>query len=134
MTFHFYRIKNAIINDGKCHHLCFTWLAADGKWSLYKEGKYLKGGKGLSAGKAIQTGGYLSLAQKIPNPTLETRYVGKINDLNIWNKILNSKEIEAMSKCGGSTQGNVKSWSDFKLNEQTKYAKYRRKNICPGNC
>jgi hypothetical protein len=99
----------------------------------------LKSDKGLSAGKVIQGGGVLSLAQKIPKPSLRVRYIGRINDLNIWDKVLTSNEIEAMLKCGGSTAGNVKSWSDFRLKNGLKYtvfAKYFRKDafICPANC
>ena len=123
-----------MINDKKCHHLCFTWESAGGKWSFYKDGKFLNSGKSLSAGKAIPGGGVLSLAQKVPRPSLRLRYVGRINDLNIWNKVLSAKEIEAMSKCGGSLAGNVKSWSDFRVEKFSEFAKYLRKNVCPANC
>ena len=87
----------------------------------------------MSTGKAIAGGGVLSLAQKVPKPTLAVRFVGKINDLNMWNKVLTADEIEAISKCGGSTAGNIKSWSDFKVTS-SQYAMYVRKNVCPGNC
>ena len=127
------RSKTARINDKKCHHLCFTWQSAGGKWSFYKEGKVLNSGAGVSAGKAIAGGGVLSLAQKVPRPRRAARFFGRINDLNIWNRVLTAKEIQALSKCGGSTAGNVKSWSDFRV-KYSKYAMYLWKNVCPANC
>ena len=129
----FRRSVKAIINDKKCHHVCFAWQSDGGKWSFYKDGKVLNSGAGLSTDKAIAGGGVLSLAQKTPRPTLAVRFVGRINDLNIWNKVLSAEEMGAMLKCGESAAGNVKSWSDFRVTYSI-YAKYLRKNVCPGNC
>ena len=70
------------------------------------------------------------MAQRTPNAGLGVRYVGRITGLNIWSKVLTSNEIQAMSKCGVSAVGDVKSWSDFRLEKSSKFAKYV-KNVCP---
>ena len=125
----------AVINDRKCHHVCFTWKSAGGQYAFYKDGKLVGSGGGLSTGQRIPGGGVLSLAQRSVRPSLAIRYVGRITGVNIWNKVLTRQDIEKMSKCGGSTVGNVKSWADFKLQGSSKFAKYV-KNVCPlgANC
>ena len=135
-VFHLYncRSKTAVINDKKCHHICFTWKSAGGKYAFYKDGKSVRSGSGLSSGQTIPGGGVLSLAQRTPNTRLDIRYVGRMTDVNIWSKVLTPNEIQAMSKCGESVDGDVKSWSDFRLEKYSKFAKYV-KNVCPiANC
>lgn len=137
-SFYLHRCRvsgRAVINDRKCHHICFTWKSAGGQYAFYKDGKPVGSGGGLSTGQRIPGGGVLSLAQRSVRPLLGIRYVGRITDVNIWNKVLARQNIEKMSKCGGSTVGNVKSWADFKLQGSSKFAKYV-KNVCPlgANC
>lgn len=138
------RVQKAVINDRRCHHVCFTWQSSDGNYAFYLDGKSIVNKKGLSKGKPLPGGGVLSLAQRRPRlkllrfALLKLRFVGKINDLNIWNRVLSAKEVKRIEKCGSTAVGNVKSWSDFKIKKQKrsqrKYAKYVFNGVCPKNC
>ena len=42
-------------------------------------------------------------------------YVGELTDLNIWNRVLDAREVSSLSKSCHGGRGNVKKWSDFKV-------------------
>ena len=122
------------IYDGKCHHICFTWKSTSGEYKFYVDGKNVTSGVGLAKGLAITGNGTLVLGQNRPKTRNNAKlsYYGKMDDVNIWNKALPESEILKISKCGGSKAGNVKSWSDFKIKDNS-YLKVIQ-NVCPENC
>lgn len=122
------------INDGKCHHVCVTWESVDGKYAFYKDGKRVMNGNGLAVGFSISKGGALSLGHRTPKQfnNWRAKYTGKMDDLNVWNKVSTPKQILKISKCNGSEAGNVKSWAHFKI-KGNRYVRFT-KNVCPENC
>lgn len=41
-------------NDGKWHHIVFTWSSNRGGWKIYKDGVTLDTGYGLAPGQVIK--------------------------------------------------------------------------------
>lgn len=92
-------------------------------------------GNWQAMGLDITGGGTLVLGQYAPRfrrQNSKYMYAGKMNDVNIWDKVLPSEEILKMSRKSVSVDGNVKSWSDFKIKGNRFIKKLNR--TCPENC
>ena len=86
-------------------------------------------------GLDITGGGTLVLGHRSPKvrrQNFKYKYIGRMNDVNIWDKVLSPQEILKMSQGSESEGGNVKSWSDFKMKGNKFARKFKR--TCPENC
>ena len=109
-------------NDGKWHHICFTWTNSDGSWQLYKDGKLSYKDTGLKTGYTIKGNGILIVGQDQDllnnrcggNFDYKQSFQGYMTNLNLWSNVLSSETIQEMSKTCSSEEGNVLKWSDFK--------------------
>lgn len=104
-------------NDGKWHHICTTWENSAGSWKFYKDGVKGAEGTGLQAGRVIKSGGCLTLGQEQDSlgGSFDTTqsFHGMLANVNVWDHVLPIAQIEHMSKCCLSGEGNVYKWSDF---------------------
>ena len=48
-------------NDGKWHHICFTWENTAGRWKLFKDGRVVNSGTGFNEGRLANL--YLQLLE-----------------------------------------------------------------------
>ena len=107
------------MNDGYWHHICSSWENKAGSWKIYEDGVLKSSGSGLKTGHVIKTDGILIIGQEqdsfgggfVPREC----FIGELTDLNMWNRVLNAKEILKLSKSCHGGRGNVKKWSDFKV-------------------
>ena len=112
-------------NDGKWHHICFSWTNSDGSWQLYKDGELRYNDKGFKTGYTIKENGTLILGQEqdlLPNGRCggnfeyNQSFQGYMTNLNLWTNVLPAKSIQEMSQTSSSEEGDVFKWSDFKHN------------------
>lgn len=107
------------VNDGNWHHVCMTWENKAGSWKVYKDGAVQASGSGFKTGYNIKTNGILIIGQEQDafgsGFNANQNYIGELTDLNIWNRVVSSSEINKLSKSCHGGKGNVKEWSDFKV-------------------
>lgn len=107
------------VNDGVWHPICFTWSSPNGRYKIYKDGKTVAQGVGLSSGKSITGGGTWVLGQDqgVEGGGFNVTHMmqGEITGVNIWDKVLPEEEtLEFSTRCQSENmQGSVKSWRDF---------------------
>ena len=114
-----YGKRNVPINDGKWHAICCIWLSHEGQYRIYKDGKVVVqiNGHG-SQGETILAGGTWVVGHDQDSLgggfNANEMLLGKIADVNIWDKELSYSEIQEFSKsCQCKLRGNVKSWNNF---------------------
>lgn len=117
--FYFLRRTGVAVNDGNWHHVCTTWENKAGSWKVYKDGAVKASGSGFKTGYSIKTNGILTIGQEQDTFgggfDANQNYIGELTDLNIWNKVLSSSEVDMLSKSCHGGKGNIKAWSDFKV-------------------
>lgn len=96
-----------------------TWENKAGSWKVYKDGAVQASGSGFKTGYSIKTNGILTIGQEQDTFgggfDANQNYIGELTDLNIWNKVLSSSEVDMLSKSCHGEKGNIKAWSDFKV-------------------
>ena len=106
------------VNDGRWHHVCFTWENTAGSWNIYVDGSQKATGIGIKIGHVIRGGGALMLGQEQDSFQggfdASQSFVGMMSQVNLWNRVLSAQEISHMSKSCRSEEGNVLKWSDIK--------------------
>ena len=116
-TFSFHRASGFSANDGRWHPICVTWRNSDGAWKFYKDGHLHNHSINFMRGHTIRTGGSLVLGQEQDRVGTgfdsSQSFVGLLTNVNVWNKELPPKEIQAFSKSCRYGVGNVYKWSDF---------------------
>ena len=118
-AFFFFHSKRAgAVNDGRWHHVCFTWESTAGSYNIYVDGSQKTAGSGLKKGHVIRGGGALILGQEQDSVgggfDASQSFVGMMSQVNLWNRVLTAQEISHMSQSCRSEEGNVLKWSDFK--------------------
>ncbi|ELU05207.1 hypothetical protein CAPTEDRAFT_227166 [Capitella teleta] len=112
-------VTNVSINDGGWQHLAFTWSSLAGQWSFYVGGSMEVEGRDLAAGETIPGGGMMVLGQEqhISSGSFNASlsFVGTISMVNVWNRAMNSGEIEQLAQsCNTDSHiGNVVAWPEF---------------------
>lgn len=105
-------------NDGRWHHICFTWRSHDGAVRFYKDGRLRTHDlNGLKKGYTIKGGGSLVLGQEQDSPggrfASYQSFQGYLTDVNVWSYVLSSTKIRKLSKSCLAGNGNVYKWNDF---------------------
>ena len=101
------------------HHICFTWVSANGGWQLYKNGQLVDDGTGKSTNYVILSGGTAVIGQEQDSvgggfEKQDAFGPGKVTELNLWNRVLSASDIaEQYANCTFTT-GLVHSWDQFK--------------------
>lgn len=104
-------------NDGKWHHICFTWQSRDGAAKFYKDGIFHKVSSGLNTGYTIRGGGSVVLGQEQDSLaggfSSAQAFQGYLANLNMWSYVLPATEIQKLSESCHAGEGNVYKWNDF---------------------
>nr|XP_006823186.1 PREDICTED: C-reactive protein 1.1-like [Saccoglossus kowalevskii] len=128
-------VSQTVVNDGKCHHLCFTWTSSTGRWEIYIDGNLDDWGyKGQ--GRTIKGNGVLVLGQR--QNLLRGRYiagrafVGWMTKFNLWKIVLSTSQInDVMNDDSNTLVGDVYAWDlntlDIKGTVEVKHI-----DICSG--
>nr|XP_020471585.1 neuronal pentraxin-2-like [Monopterus albus] len=102
------------VRDGRWHHICISWTTRDGQWEAYQNGEKLGTGDNLAAWHPIRPGGVIILGQEqdVVGGRFDAgqAFVGELSQVNIWDRILKSVEIQSMANCSSYIPGNVISW------------------------
>ncbi|XP_051959304.1 neuronal pentraxin-2-like [Xyrauchen texanus] len=107
------------LSDGRWHHVCITWTTRDGLWEAYQDGQRLGSGENLAPWHPIKPGGVLILGQEqdVVGGRFDANqaFVGDLSHFNIWDRVLRSTDIIAMSNCSSYISGNVVAWVDSNI-------------------
>ncbi|XP_016139658.1 neuronal pentraxin-2b isoform X1 [Sinocyclocheilus grahami] len=107
------------LSDGRWHHVCITWTTRDGLWEAYQDGQRLGSGENLAPWHPIKPGGVLILGQEqdVVGGRFDATqaFVGELSHFNVWDRVLRSTDIIAMSNCSSYIPGNVVAWTDSNI-------------------
>ncbi len=107
-----------MVNDGLWHHICIYWSTKYGVWGIYKDGVLKGSGAGLKHNYNLKSDGVLIIGQEQDSLggrfDAKQSFIGELTDLNIWDKVLDSEEMQLFSNSCHEGEGSVKKWSDFK--------------------
>lgn len=99
------------------NHICITWESKTGLVGLWVNG-IPSVRKGLAKSYTIKSGGVVLLGQEQDSVeggfNAAESFVGEINDVNLWDYILSSKEIHAVYYGAQAAHGNVIDWHIIK--------------------
>ncbi|KAG9469141.1 hypothetical protein GDO78_021125, partial [Eleutherodactylus coqui] len=97
-------------------HLCLTWESGHGRCELWVNSRK-SGNKIYHWEGTVQPGGIVILGQDQDsfNSGFDEKqsYVGKIKDLNMWNKVLLVKSLQSVFKGTVKQKGEIFDWSDL---------------------
>ncbi|XP_002739642.1 C-reactive protein-like [Saccoglossus kowalevskii] len=117
------------INDGICHHICFTWTSTTGHYKLYVDGVVVADGT-KAQGVTLEGGGslYLGQDQDIVDGHFSNfqAFIGQITQFNMWGRVLSAQEISAQLG-----NGDIYTW-DFSTLSITGTVTQRFLDICDG--
>ena len=118
-------------NDGKWHHICFSWSNSYGSWQFFKDGTLAKNGTDLGYGYTIKGGAKLVIGQDTLGGgfSAELSFQGFLTSVNVWSSVRRSEIIKEMSKPCLRGEGNVYRWSDFRYT-----ARGNPKVVIPSPC
>ncbi|XP_075039882.1 uncharacterized protein LOC142099863 isoform X3 [Mixophyes fleayi] len=95
-------------------HLCLTWESRYGRTELWVNGKR-SANKVYRRGQDIRPGGLVLLGQDQDELgsgfDKSQSFVGKIKDVNMWNKVLSLKSLRSIFKNKQVQRGNIFDWS-----------------------
>ncbi|MBI1923309.1 T9SS type A sorting domain-containing protein [Candidatus Poribacteria bacterium] len=103
-------------NDGNWHHIAVTWKSSNGQFEIYKD-SVLAGNGTVASGLSIGGGGVLVFGQEQDTLgggfQLNEAFLGSLDDIAIWNRVLSASEIQATMKDGifGDELGLVGYWA-----------------------
>ncbi|XP_075143700.1 pentraxin fusion protein-like [Leptodactylus fuscus] len=98
------------------NHLCLTWESKNGRCELWVNGKR-HGNKIYRKRHTVRAGGMVILGQDQDGLgdgfEKSQSYVGKIKDLNMWNKVLSLRSLRSMFKGKVTRKGEIFDWSNL---------------------
>ncbi|XP_073447658.1 uncharacterized protein [Aquarana catesbeiana] len=102
-------------------HICLTWESKHGRTELWVNGRRYTNGV-YRRGHQVRSGGIAMLGQDQDelgsNFERSQSFVGKIKDLNMWNKVLSLKTLKSMFRGKEKTKGNVFDWSELMFSKK----------------
>lgn len=103
------------VNDGFWHHIGILW--SNGNYNISLDGTFIYNGSNLGTATPLKGGGQFAIGQTMDTPGANfdssTSFVGKLCQLNVWNKLLEQQEVMAMSQNDCSSNlGTVVDWRD----------------------
>lgn len=107
------------MEKNRWHHICFTWVSANGGWQLYKNGQLVDDGTGKSTNYVILSGGTAVIGQDQDSvgggfQKQDAFGPGEVTELNLWNRVLSGSDIADQCANCTFTTGLVHSWAQFK--------------------
>ncbi|XP_026143697.1 pentraxin-related protein PTX3-like [Carassius auratus] len=109
--------------EGHWVHICAVWSSQQGLASLWVNGQQAASSPGVAEGHELRSKGSILLGQEygrffrhlsIPDTfDAELAFTGKMTGVNMWDRVLNSKEISQQARLDGSgcgIRGNVVAW------------------------
>ncbi|NWZ36147.1 AGRD2 protein, partial [Brachypodius atriceps] len=127
--------------DGQWHHFCVTWQQENGTWAIYADGKRRASASGLcsvgpAAPQAIYGQGTFIIGQDQDSLggtfKVKESFSGNITDLNIWQKVLSTEQIERVRSCWVLEQDLVFAWSSNALEVESTVQAVSTQLLCPG--
>ena len=105
-------------NDGKWHHICYSWSNIHGLLKGYKDGVLIFSAQNFKKGYTVKGGGSLVLGQDQDDvgSGFQTRdsFKGSLAGVNIWSYVVPLEKIKEMSETYSCGKGDVYGWYDFK--------------------
>ncbi|XP_073332565.1 adhesion G protein-coupled receptor D2 [Pagrus major] len=119
------------------HSVCVSWSQNGGRWALFADGLVVSRGDGLNTSDSIGRDGLFIIGQEQDtfggSFKKDESFSGSITELHIWDRVLNSSEIETMEKsCSPISSGLVFKWSEKAMEIDTSLMKPWRDNPCQG--
>ena len=105
-------------NDGKWHHICYSWSNVHGLLKGYKDGVEIVSTQDFKKGYTLTGGGSIVLGQDQDEVgggfDKSDSFKGSFTGVNIWSYVVSSEKIKEMSETCSCEEGNVYGWYDFK--------------------
>ncbi|KAM0734376.1 Sushi, von Willebrand factor type A, EGF and pentraxin domain-containing protein 1 [Formica fusca] len=110
-------VTDVKVNDGYWHFLCVTWENGYGTWRVFVDGILKDSGTRLAQGVVVQANGFLVIGQeqdRLGGGFSESEaFLGKLGLLDIWNVVLDEKNITALWDSCEKYHGNVVAWAQM---------------------
>ena len=107
---------STVLNDGKWHHVAFSWESAGGRLKVFEDGKKVHESTGGKTGTKLSKTGvlYIGEEQDSVGGGLDAKqsFIGMITGFNVWDRVLPEDELIAVKNqsCHSRIEGNVISW------------------------
>lgn len=111
------------VQEGQWVHICGVWSSQQGLASLWVNGQQAASSPGVAEGHELRSKGSILLGQeygrhfrhfsKPDTFDAEQAFTGKMTGVNMWDHVLDSKEISRQARLDGSAcgiRGNVVAW------------------------
>ncbi|XDV29525.1 hypothetical protein PO909_032639 [Leuciscus waleckii] len=111
------------VQEGQWVHICAVWSSQQGLASLWVNGQQAASSPGVAEGHELRSKGSILLGQeygrhfrhfsKPDTFDAEQAFTGKMTGVNMWDHVLDSKEISQQARLDGSgcgIRGNVVAW------------------------
>ncbi|KAK2895054.1 hypothetical protein Q8A67_012283 [Cirrhinus molitorella] len=111
------------VQEGQWAHICAVWSSYQGLASLWVNGQQAASSPGVAEGHELRNKGSILLGQEygpsfrhlsVPDTfNAEQAFTGKMTGVNMWDRVLDSKEISQQARMDGSgcgIRGNVVAW------------------------
>ncbi|NWH51598.1 PTX3 protein, partial [Fregata magnificens] len=109
-------VKNVVV-PGKWIHLCGAWSSENGSASLWVKGELAATALDIADAHTVPDGGILQIGQEKNGCCIgggfdeALAFSGKLTGFNMWDRVLNAKEIAAQSgEDACSIRGNIIGW------------------------
>ena len=107
-------------NDGKWHHLCYSWSNIHGLLKGYKDGKLLFSTQDFTKWYTVKGGGSIVLGQDQDDVgggfQKSDSFQGSLTGVNIWSYVVPSETIKEMSETCSCGEGDVSSIGNGGMN------------------
>lgn len=111
------------VQEGQWVHLCAVWSSWQGLASLWVNGQQAASSPGVAEDHELRSKGSILLGQEYGRYfrhlsvqdtfDADQGFTGKMTGVNMWDRVLDSKEISQQARLDGSgcgTRGNVVAW------------------------
>lgn len=128
----------AFDHDGSWHSVCVSWSQNGGRWTLFTDGHMVSSGDGLHSSDSIGPDGLFIIGQEQDtfggSFKKDESFSGSITELHIWERVLNSSEIQTMeNECSPISSGLVFKWSGATIEIESSIMRLWRDSPCQGN-
>uniref|UniRef100_A0A4W3HZ80 Pentraxin (PTX) domain-containing protein n=1 Tax=Callorhinchus milii TaxID=7868 RepID=A0A4W3HZ80_CALMI len=130
--------SQAMENDGRWHHICVRWTRRGGSWAIAVDGSIVASGDHLYLSDDIGQDGVFIVGQEQDtfggSFKQDESFIGNITQLHIWNRALDSSEIQALVEdCSVPQAGLFFQWNISALQVEPTVQVYKVFSQCKGN-
>lgn len=108
-------------NRQEWQHICLTWESRHGRCELWVNGRRAAN-RVYRKRHAVRPGGIAMLGQDQDalghDFDSKQSFVGKIKDLNMWNRVLSIRNLRSIFKGREKSKGNVFDWSELTFSKK----------------